>query len=227
MDSDQQYKLTPDEFDKCSQAFNDVVKQGKIDSAWMMKNLMQALGLNPSNQYVSEAFAKYAKDGTECIEYSEFISLMEHEKKRLASPPPPDEDLREAFMSLGGNEDGSGQVLVADLKRTMNDFGLSLNVDEFIYAALGRSAEAALNYAEFGRIFRKIFDIPEITQARKYSTVRGDSKIAVDIEGEIAVGSKEDPHAKYTARGIDSNRKTSSPRFPQAAASRTTVRGKK
>eukprot|EP00906_Rhabdomonas_costata_P026195 RCo037338 len=160
-----QYKLTANEFDRCSQAFNDVAQHGKIDSPWMMKSLMQTLGMNPSEKDITDAFSKFGKGrekDARTLEYSDFIALMEQEKKKQAAPPAPDADLVEAFMSLGGDEDRSGEVAVEDLKRIMTDFGLDLNVDEFVEATLGDSAsDGMLNFTEFSRIFRRIFDMPE------------------------------------------------------------------
>jgi len=57
-----------------------------------------------------------------------------------------------AFVALGGKPDKSGSVSVAKLKTVCKDFGLLVDVDEFLAHHDAQASEDQLEYARFERL---------------------------------------------------------------------------
>lgn len=106
-------------------AFNlfDKDGSGNIDMQ-EMREAMKALGVYMSKDQVRRMMASVDTDGNGFIEYEEFKTLMkDHIKSRNK-----EEELRRAFRIY--DEDDTGLIEFADLRRVANELGEKVTDDE-------------------------------------------------------------------------------------------------
>mmetsp|Transcript_18569 Transcript_18569/g.46793 ORF Transcript_18569/g.46793 Transcript_18569/m.46793 type:complete len:95 (-) Transcript_18569:209-493(-) len=78
--------LSQEEIDACQEAFNKFDKDGSgnID-AWELKQTLQAMGQNPTEEEVFQMMAEVDDDGSGSIEFAEFLKVIESQKSKAAA----------------------------------------------------------------------------------------------------------------------------------------------
>jgi Ca2+-binding EF-hand superfamily protein len=97
--------LTQSEIDGIRAAFEkfDVDRSGSID-AWELKSTLEAMGQRPTDEEVFALLAECDEDGSGQIDFSEFLRVIA-KQKQATSKNTVDQDIYEAFISMGGNPD--------------------------------------------------------------------------------------------------------------------------
>merc|ERR1711981_646186 len=100
--------LTQEEIDQCREAFERFDKDGSgtID-VWELKATLNAMGQYPTDEELLQMIAEVDDDGSNEIEFSEFLKVIENQKKRDARADD-DSDTVLAYVALGGNADKTG-----------------------------------------------------------------------------------------------------------------------
>ena len=163
-------KLTSEEFDRCSEAFNTFVVEngfGKIDNLWKLRNVLQALGQCPTDEEMSHLLY----NGT--LEFDDFIKVIEQEKARFSIPPPPDSDTIQAFVAMGGGG-ADGEVSAGLLRRMVKNFDLRLDIDKLI-EEVDTDKSGAITYEEFANMFATVDNQNGLSRERVQPKT-GDSK---------------------------------------------------
>merc|ERR1711918_169608 len=78
--------LTQEEIDQCREAFERFDKDGSgtID-VWELKATLNAMGQYPTDEELLQMIAEVDDDGSNEIEFSEFLKVIENQKKREAT----------------------------------------------------------------------------------------------------------------------------------------------
>ena len=108
--------LSNEEIEQCRVAFNKFDKDGSGSIAdWELKQMLQSMGQDPSDDEIFEMIAQVDDDGSNEIDFGEFCKVIQIQK--AASAGQSDEtDTVDAFIALGGNADKSGQVSADKLR---------------------------------------------------------------------------------------------------------------
>ena len=108
--------LSNEEIEQCRVAFNKFDKDGSGSIAdWELKQMLQSMGQDPSDDEIFEMIAQVDDDGSNEIDFGEFCKVIQIQK--AASAGQSDEtDTIDAFIALGGNADKSGQVSADKLR---------------------------------------------------------------------------------------------------------------
>eukprot|EP00735_Rhodelphis_limneticus_P001689 TRINITY_DN1234_c0_g1::TRINITY_DN1234_c0_g1_i1::g.26814::m.26814 TRINITY_DN1234_c0_g1::TRINITY_DN1234_c0_g1_i1::g.26814 ORF type:complete len:152 (-),score=27.51,sp/Q39584/DYL3_CHLRE/52.00/2e-50,EF-hand_1/PF00036.27/0.00022,EF-hand_1/PF00036.27/9.6e-06,EF-hand_1/PF00036.27/3.1e-08,EF-hand_7/PF13499.1/1.7e-13,EF-hand_7/PF13499.1/0.0002,EF-hand_6/PF13405.1/3e-06,EF-hand_6/PF13405.1/0.011,EF-hand_6/PF13405.1/1.1e+04,EF-hand_6/PF13405.1/0.00078,EF-hand_8/PF13833.1/0.062,EF-hand_8/PF13833.1/5.4e-09,E len=143
--------LTQAEIDACREAFEkfDADGSGSIDQ-WELKKTLQAMGQNPTDDELFQMISMVDDDGSGCIEFAEFLKVIENQK-RLAAGQDDETDTISAFVALGGNPDKSGEVATQLLKNIVNEFGLTIDIDQLI-AEADTDNSGFIDYEEFKKM---------------------------------------------------------------------------
>ena len=147
-----QKELTPEQEEEIRSAFNlfDKDGSGNID-IYELRDAMKALGVYLSKDKVKAMMKEVDKDGSGTVEYDEFRDLMKEKIKTRNA----EEELRRAFRIY--DEDDTGMIEFADLRRVANELNEKLTDDEIkgmIYEA-DRDRDGEVSIDEFLRIMRK------------------------------------------------------------------------
>lgn len=118
-------ELTEEQQQEVREAFElfDTDKDSRID-AHELKVAMRALGFDVRKEEVLRILQDLGKDEGETIEFSEFHDIM----KVKISERDPHEEIERAFRLF--DEDGTGVITVANLKRIARELGEHLTDDE-------------------------------------------------------------------------------------------------
>ena len=106
---------------------------------------MRSLHLNPTEADIREMINEVDKDGSNSIDFSEFLQLMSKKMKETES----EDDIREAFKVFDKN--GDGLISAAELRHVMTNLGEKLldeEVDEML-AEADIDQDGNINYNEF------------------------------------------------------------------------------
>jgi len=127
--------LTQEEIDQCREAFERFDKDGSgtID-VWELKATLNAMGQYPTDEELLQMIAEVDDDGSNEIEFSEFLKVIENQKKR-DSRADDDSDTVLAYVALGGNSDKTGCISAKKLEATINQFGLTIDIKKLIEEA--------------------------------------------------------------------------------------------
>merc|ERR1712159_891925 len=109
--------LTQEEIDQCREAFERFDKDGSgtID-VWELKATLNAMGQYPTDEELLQMIAEVDDDGSNEIEFSEFLKVIENQKKR-DSRADDDSDTVLAYVALGGNADKTGGFEMVETAR--------------------------------------------------------------------------------------------------------------
>eukprot|EP00915_Cephaloidophora_sp_WS-2016_P002573 GHVH01003451.1.p1 GENE.GHVH01003451.1~~GHVH01003451.1.p1 ORF type:complete len:151 (+),score=41.97 GHVH01003451.1:86-538(+) len=110
--------------------------------------VMRSLGQNPTEAELSDMINEVDVDGSGCMDFSEFLSLMARKMKDTDS----EDELREAFKVF--DREGNGFISAAELRHVMTNLGEKLSdeeVDEMIREA-DIDGDGQINYVEFVRM---------------------------------------------------------------------------
>eukprot|EP01028_Stygiella_incarcerata_P009367 TRINITY_DN4425_c0_g1_i1.p2 TRINITY_DN4425_c0_g1~~TRINITY_DN4425_c0_g1_i1.p2 ORF type:complete len:155 (-),score=49.22 TRINITY_DN4425_c0_g1_i1:1075-1539(-) len=140
--------LTQSEIDAIRAAFEkfDVDRSGSID-AWELKSTLEAMGQRPTDEEVFALLAECDEDGSGQIDFSEFLRVIA-KQKQATSKNTVDQDIYEAFVSMGGNADKTGYVRYEKVKEVIDKFGLTIDLDR-IWKDIDIDESGTVDYDEF------------------------------------------------------------------------------
>jgi len=144
--------LTQEEIDQCREAFERFDKDGSgtID-VWELKATLNAMGQYPTDEELLQMIAEVDDDGSNEIEFSEFLKVIENQKKRDQRADD-DSDTVLAYVALGGNADKTGCISAKKLEATINQFGLTIDIKKLIEEA-DTDGSGEIEYDEFKQMF--------------------------------------------------------------------------
>ncbi|GFR53023.1 hypothetical protein Agub_g15715 [Astrephomene gubernaculifera] len=140
--------LNDEELEMCRKAFNmfDKDASGTIDTK-DLRTALSALGQNPSEEEMFVMISQVDEDGSRCIEFSEFVRVIQF-NKALSARDADEQETLDAFVALGGNADRTGKISMDKLKSICEEFELTLSVDRLVKDA-DRDFNGFLTYDEF------------------------------------------------------------------------------
>eukprot|EP00695_Tsukubamonas_globosa_P002743 TRINITY_DN3939_c0_g1_i1.p1 TRINITY_DN3939_c0_g1~~TRINITY_DN3939_c0_g1_i1.p1 ORF type:complete len:152 (-),score=12.46 TRINITY_DN3939_c0_g1_i1:73-528(-) len=147
--------LTPEEIEKCREAFDrfDADGSGSIDMI-ELRSTLQALGQNPTEEDLFQMISEVDDNGSQTIEFSEFLKVIESQKRKYSAHAGDDQDTIDAFVALGGNPDKSGSIGLDRLRRTCKDFGLTIDIEQLIHE-LDSNENGTIDFQEFAQLWRE------------------------------------------------------------------------
>ena len=132
--------LTQDEIDGCREVFAkfnnnkkkfDCNEGGSID-LWGLRNVLEAMGQNPSEADVFSMIIEAEEDSTGSISFAEFLHIIEQQKLRALNVDK-HSDMMDAYIACGGDEDLGGCVQRETLVHIVKEeFGLPIDIEELI-----------------------------------------------------------------------------------------------
>ena len=139
---------------KCREAFNtfDTDGSGSID-AQEMRSLLEAIGVNPSEEELFRFMSEVDLDGTGEIEFGEFLRAFE--KQRSGQNSMENQlDILDAFVALGGNRDKSGYIDIQKLMKVVkDDFQMTYKPDKLLELIAKDKEPTKLTFTDFVGIF--------------------------------------------------------------------------
>eukprot|EP00730_Choanoeca_flexa_P012782 TRINITY_DN4616_c0_g1_i2.p1 TRINITY_DN4616_c0_g1~~TRINITY_DN4616_c0_g1_i2.p1 ORF type:complete len:169 (+),score=38.25 TRINITY_DN4616_c0_g1_i2:70-576(+) len=145
-------ELTEEQKLEIREAFElfDTDGSGTID-AKELKVAMRALGFEPKKEEIKKMIADVDKDGSGTINYNEFLTMMTHKMSEKDTK----EEVLKAFKLF--DDDGTGRISFANLKRVAQDLGESLSDEELqeMIDEADRDGDGEINEEEFLRIMKK------------------------------------------------------------------------
>mmetsp|Transcript_149071 Transcript_149071/g.260504 ORF Transcript_149071/g.260504 Transcript_149071/m.260504 type:complete len:548 (-) Transcript_149071:292-1935(-) len=147
--------LTPDEFDRCAKAFERQKDTNGSLSHWQIRNVLQELGQDTSDDCLQHMFALIDPDQTGAIVFDDFITMMVLNKSKTRTPLGPEFVTREIWRSLGGSLDKSGCVDVRDFAKAVSNYGVHTEVFEDLIQQYCQSP-SEMTFSEFDAAFRKM-----------------------------------------------------------------------
>ena len=140
--------LNEEEIDAIREAFQkfDVDHSGTIE-VWELKNTLEAMGQRPTDEEVFALLAESDEDHSGQINFAEFLRVVATQKQKN-SKEVQDQDIYEAFVSMGGNPDKTGCVKYEYVKQIMDKFGLTVDLDK-IWKEIDKDNSGTIEYDEF------------------------------------------------------------------------------
>mmetsp|Transcript_28858 Transcript_28858/g.81287 ORF Transcript_28858/g.81287 Transcript_28858/m.81287 type:complete len:154 (+) Transcript_28858:155-616(+) len=140
-------KLTQDERTACIGAFRNFDRDGSgtIDSK-ELKQVLNALGQNPSDEDIFNMIREVDEDESGEIELEEFLIVVSKAKETVSNSD--DTDILAAFVAMGGSEDGSGEVSVDKLLSTVKEFELAIDLAHMLQE-VDKDRSGRIDYSEF------------------------------------------------------------------------------
>lgn len=140
--------LTNEEIGDCREAFAnfDIDGSGRIDIS-EVRAALQSLGQNPSDEDLFLMMSQVDDDGSGELEFPEFLKIMEGRKRHIEDLDD-ESDTIAAFCALGGNSDKTGTVATEKLRKVIEDFGLTIDIENLIRDT-DRDNSGLIDYSEF------------------------------------------------------------------------------
>ena len=149
---------------KCREAFNtfDADGSGSID-AQEMRSLLEAIGVNPSEEELFRFMSEVDEDGTGEIEFGEFLRAFEKQRNGQNSGHSELDISKysliilsisvDAFVALGGNRDKSGVIDAQRLARLVrDDFQMTYKTERLI-DMITKDKDGRISFSDFVGIF--------------------------------------------------------------------------
>eukprot|EP00916_Digyalum_oweni_P015879 GHVL01026054.1.p1 GENE.GHVL01026054.1~~GHVL01026054.1.p1 ORF type:complete len:149 (+),score=26.49 GHVL01026054.1:10-456(+) len=138
---------------KCREAFStfDTDKSGTID-IFEMKNLLSAIGQDPSEEEIFRFMQDIDEDRTGQIDFAEFLRVFEKEVSSTREFNN-EQDTLDAWVALGGKSDKTGDLNTEYLVQLVEqDFGLTIDIQK-ILRELDVDGNGKIDYNEFTLLF--------------------------------------------------------------------------
>ena len=144
-----EYGLTQDEDKKCNKAFEAFDKDGSgyID-AEELKTVLSMMGQNLAEDAIYKMINQASSSQGSCsITLDEFKSVIGEQKKFQGATQ--EEETLDAFVSLGGEQDGTGHVDASRLINIIkNEFQMTIDIEKLI-SDIDEDGSGCIEYEEF------------------------------------------------------------------------------
>jgi centrin-1 len=144
--------LTDEQRQEIREAFDlfDTDGSGKID-AKELKVAMRALGFEPKKDEIKKMISEIDKEGSGKIDFSDFLNLMTAKMSEKDSRA----EIMKAFRLF--DDDDSGTITFANLKRVAKELGENMTDDELreMIDEASKSKSGEITEEEFFRIMKK------------------------------------------------------------------------
>ena len=109
---------------------------------------MRSLNLNPTEAELKEIIQEIESNGSNSIDFAEFLSLMAKKIKDIDT----EEEIREAFKVF--DKEGNGFISAAELRHIMCNLGEKLTDEEVseMLAEADPDGDGQINYVEFVKV---------------------------------------------------------------------------
>eukprot|EP00762_Andalucia_godoyi_P002377 ANDGO_02803.mRNA.1 Dynein 18 kDa light chain len=146
--------LSQEEIEAASAIFSeyDADHSGVID-AWELKRALTRLGQAPSEDEVFALLSEADTTGDAKIDFGEFLRVISMHKTTHNQETLEDE-IFEAYLSLGGTPDKKGFVDKQTVVETIRKFGLLIDV-EGLFNEIDVDNNRKVDYAEFAQFLRE------------------------------------------------------------------------
>jgi len=143
-------KLSPEQLAEFREAFSVFDKDGDgTISEKELGTVMRALGLNPTEEELTQMVQEVDTDGNGEVDFDEFCSMM----IRRMEDEDGDEEILEAFQVI--DRDGDGFISEADLKDLMTNLGEKVTEEELkdMIREVDLDNDGQVSFAEFVAMF--------------------------------------------------------------------------
>jgi len=143
-------KLSPEQLAEFREAFSVFDKDGDgTISEKELGTVMRALGLNPTEEELTQMVQEVDTDGNGEVDFDEFCSMM----IRRMEDEDGDEEILEAFQVI--DRDGDGFISEADLKDLMTNLGEKVTEEELkdMIREVDLDNDGHVSFAEFVAMF--------------------------------------------------------------------------
>ena len=146
--------LSETEIASCLDAFLkfDQDGSGTIDK-WELERVLNAMGQTPTQGEIHDMIAMVDEDNSGEIDFSEFLSVFESQKRGSADDDDAKAETLEAFVALGGNSDETGYVTRDRLSFVVSKFGLTIDLEKF-FNEVDTDGSGTIEYEEFVELFK-------------------------------------------------------------------------
>ena len=140
--------LSKEEDAKCYEAFSafDKDSSGKID-ANELRIVLEMMGQKTTEEEIFRMIAEADAESTGEISYSQFRHVIAEQKKNQSASN--EEDTLDAFVAMGGMEDGDGSI---DAQRLIdiikNQFEMTIDIEKLIQD-IDEDGSGEIEYDEF------------------------------------------------------------------------------
>ena len=146
---DDEYEvLTKEEDAKCFEAFSafDKDSSGKID-ANELRIVLEMMGQKTTEEEIFRMIAEADAENTGEISYSQFRHVIAEQKKNQSASN--EEDTLDAFVAMGGQEDGEGSIDAQKLIDIIkNEFEMTIDIEKLIQD-IDEDGSGEIEYDEF------------------------------------------------------------------------------
>ena len=157
-------KIQEINIDKAISVFNHYDKHNKgYISCYDLKPALEQFG---HNFYYSQCYYKMLsefKNQNGQISFFDFTKIIVNRENEDDDH----EDLLDAFVAMGGDENGDGSVDANKLKTIKDDFGLTIDIDSLIQQ-LDCDNSGQIELGEFNHLLQSNRENPEIEQFRDW-----------------------------------------------------------
>jgi len=143
-------KLSPEQLNEFREAFSVFDKDGDgTISEKELGTVMRALGLNPTEEELTQMVKEVDQDGNGEVDFDEFCAMM----IRRMEDEDGDEEILEAFQVI--DRDGDGFITEADLKDLLATLGEKVTEEEIadMIKEVDMDGDGKVSYEEFVAMF--------------------------------------------------------------------------
>ena len=140
--------LTKEEDAKCFEAFSafDKDSSGKID-ANELRIVLEMMGQKTTEEEIFRMIAEADAESTGEISYTQFRHVISEQKKNQSASN--EEDTLDAFVAMGGQEDGDGSIDAQRLIRIIKEeFEMTIDIEKLIQD-IDEDGSGEIEYDEF------------------------------------------------------------------------------
>ena len=148
MDDNEFEGLTKEEDAKCFEAFSafDKDSSGKID-ANELRIVLEMMGQKTTEEEIFRMIAEADAENTGEISYAQFRHVIAEQKKNQSASN--EEDTLDAFVAMGGQEDGEGSIDAQKLINIIkNEFEMTIDIEKLIQD-IDEDGSGEIEYDEF------------------------------------------------------------------------------
>lgn len=127
----------------------DINGDGRLD-IWEIKQVFKDVGIQPSEDDIKQITQAIDNSNEDGLTFEEFVSVME--KEHGSKEEGDERETLEAWVALGGSLDHTGSIDSDKLKKIINDFSLTVNIDELL-ELLDSDGSGQIEYDEFRLLF--------------------------------------------------------------------------